>query len=144
MPVEFSVAAYRLGHSMVRPGYRLNDDDATLLPIFPVPGQGLAEGLTGFRAMNPAWGIDWGRFIDIDARAYDGPARQPEAAPVRLPDRHFSGESGLAPPATGCRESVGLGAPESRARLASRFTVGPERRPSHGDNSDRRQGYPDW
>jgi hypothetical protein len=69
MPVEFSVAAYRLGHSMVRPGYRLND--AILLPIFPVPSQGLPEGLTGFREMNPAWGIDWGRFIDIDLRDYD-------------------------------------------------------------------------
>jgi len=66
MPVEFSVAAYRLGHSMIRPGYRLNDD--TLLPIFPVPDQGLPEGLTGFRAMNPAWGIDWGRLIDVDER----------------------------------------------------------------------------
>src|SRR5262245_25536416 len=71
MPVEFSGAAYRLGHSMIRPGYRLNDNDATLLPIFPVP-PGLPEGLTGFRAMNPAWGIDWGRFIDIDIRSYDG------------------------------------------------------------------------
>jgi hypothetical protein len=70
MPVEFSVAAYRLGHSMIRPGYRLND--AILLPIFPVPAQGFPEGLTGFRAMNPAWGIDWGRFIDIDIRTYDG------------------------------------------------------------------------
>jgi hypothetical protein len=73
MPVEFSAAAYRLGHSMVRPGYRLNDRDETLLPIFPVPSQGLPEGLTGFRAMNPNWGIDWGRFIDIDIRGYDGP-----------------------------------------------------------------------
>ena len=72
MPVEFSVAAYRLGHSMVRPGYRLNDSDETLLPIFPVPQQNLPEGLTGFRAMNPAWGIDWGRFIDVDVRKYDG------------------------------------------------------------------------
>ena len=70
MPVEFSVAAYRLGHSMVRPGYRLNE--TVLLPIFPVPRQGLREGLTGFRAMNPAWGIDWGRFIDVDIRNYDG------------------------------------------------------------------------
>lgn len=70
MPVEFSVAAYRLGHSMVRPGYRLNEQ--VLLPIFPVPSQNLPEGLTGFRAMNPAWGIDWGRFIDIDIRKYDG------------------------------------------------------------------------
>jgi hypothetical protein len=22
--------------------------------------------------MNPAWGIDWGRFIDVDTRTYDG------------------------------------------------------------------------
>ena len=72
MPVEFSVAAYRLGHSMIRPGYRLNDNDATLLPIFPVLSQGLKLGLTGFQAMDPNRGIDWGRFIDIDIRTYDG------------------------------------------------------------------------
>ena len=69
MPVEFSVASYRLGHSMIRPGYRLNDNDFTLLPIFPVPSQGLHEGLTGFRALLPHWSIDWGRFIDIDIRS---------------------------------------------------------------------------
>jgi hypothetical protein len=70
MPVEFSVASYRLGHSMIRPDYRLNDK--ILLPIFPVPSQGFPEGLTGFRAMIPNWAIDWGRFIDIDIRTYDG------------------------------------------------------------------------
>ena len=73
MPVEFSVAAYRLGHSMVRPGYRLNDN--VLLPIFPIDPKiapGFPEGLTGFRAMNPTFGIDWGRFIDTDIRTYDG------------------------------------------------------------------------
>ena len=75
MPVEFSVAGYRLGHSMIRPAYRLNDK--VLLPIFPVAAPpadppGLAEGLTGFRAMNPAWAIDWARFIDIEERVYDG------------------------------------------------------------------------
>jgi hypothetical protein len=68
IPVEFSVAAYRLGHSMIRPGYRLNDDDATLLPIFPPPAGG--EGLTGFQAMANNRGIDWGRFIDLDVRSY--------------------------------------------------------------------------
>jgi len=70
MPVEFSVAAYRLGHSMVRPGYRLND--GVLLPIFPSPQNNLPEGLTGFRRMITPWGIDWGRFIDTEVRDYDG------------------------------------------------------------------------
>src|SRR5206468_5892395 len=51
---------------------RLSSNDTVLLPIFPVPRHGLREGLTGFRAMNPAWGIDWGRFIDMDIRNYDG------------------------------------------------------------------------
>ncbi len=74
IPVEFSTAAYRLGHSMIRPAYRLNE--ATLLPIFPVPSKGFPDGLTGFRGMNPAWGIDWGRLIDIDTRTYDGTAAE--------------------------------------------------------------------
>jgi len=83
MPVEFAVAAYRLGHSMIRPAYRLNDHNATLLPIFPVPDHGLTEGLTGFRPLNPNWAIDWGRFIDVDQRAYgvepkEGVALSPE------------------------------------------------------------------
>jgi hypothetical protein len=74
MPVEFSVAAYRLGHSMIRPGYRLND--TVLLPIFPLPADettGVSpfpEGLTGFRRLISDWAIDWGRFIDIDERSY--------------------------------------------------------------------------
>ena len=68
MPVEFSVAAYRLGHSMIRPGYRLNDK--ILLPIFPTREH--RDGLTGFRAMHPEWGIDWARFIDIEIRPYGG------------------------------------------------------------------------
>jgi len=81
MPVEFSVAAYRLGHSMIRPGYRLNSDDATLLPIFPIlPNtipeipNGIAQGLTGFQEMAANRGIDWGCFIDLegDLRPYGG------------------------------------------------------------------------
>src|SRR5882757_3868106 len=78
MPVEFSVAAYRLGHSMVRPGYRLND--AILVPIFPNPPKAtkpFPEGLVGFRKMISDWGIDWGRFIDIDTRAYQGTDLEP-------------------------------------------------------------------
>lgn len=70
MPVEFSVAAYRLGHSMIRPGYRLNNADNMLLQIFPDPNNPDTNALTGFRAMGPGRAIDWGRFIDIDKRAF--------------------------------------------------------------------------
>ncbi len=69
MPLEFSAAAYRFGHSMVRPGYRLNDDDETLLPIFGGEGHThRPKSLRGFMPPKDNWGIDWGRFIDIDDR----------------------------------------------------------------------------
>jgi hypothetical protein len=73
MPVEFSVAAYRLGHSMVRPGYRLNDSDSNLLPIFKTDETekaGFKDDLSGFREVVAGRAIDWGRLIDIDTRPY--------------------------------------------------------------------------
>ncbi len=74
MPVEFSAAAYRLGHSMVRPGYRLNDNN--LLPIFNTPDSqkaGFKDDLSGFRKVVQDRAVDWGRFIDIDKRPYGDP-----------------------------------------------------------------------
>lgn len=69
MPLEFSVAAYRFGHSMVRPGYRLNDSDGTLLPIFGQDGPpSRPRSLRGFMAPADSWAIDWARFIDIEPR----------------------------------------------------------------------------
>src|SRR5213593_302134 len=75
MPLEFSAAAYRFGHSMVRPGYRLNDGNPkdpaadTLLAIFPVAGCPKSpKGLTGFKEPEPQWAIDWARFIPIEQR----------------------------------------------------------------------------
>ncbi|KAK5111392.1 hypothetical protein LTR85_012166 [Meristemomyces frigidus] len=88
MPVEFSVAAYRLGHSMIRPGYRLND--TTLLPIFPVPPsvagappEGITPGLSGFQALDRARGIDWPRFIDTERRAWVGENDPPSEATTK-------------------------------------------------------------
>lgn len=69
MPLEFAVAAYRFGHSMVRPGYRLNDADDSLLPIFAdEQSNPNGKSLRGFKPLDPNSGIDWGRFIDIDNR----------------------------------------------------------------------------
>ena len=61
MPLEFSAAAYRFGHSMVRPGYRLNDE-AKPLPIF---GPDAGQDLRGFKAPQANWAIDWRRFADL-------------------------------------------------------------------------------
>jgi hypothetical protein len=96
MPVEFSVAAYRLGHSMIRPGYRLNDDEATLLPIFAIPPntipdipKGIPDGLAGFQAMAANRGIDWGRFIDLDGdvRPYGGDPDKVKPASAEMKKR---------------------------------------------------------
>src|SRR5437867_2831840 len=57
MPVEFSVAAYRFGHSMIRPIYRLNAH-IPRFPIFSAAG----ESLVGFRDFPHNWAIDWRLF----------------------------------------------------------------------------------
>jgi len=59
MPVEFSVAAYRFGHSMIRPIYRLNQS-IDRLPIFSTKG----ENLAGFRRFPSNWAIDWRLFFN--------------------------------------------------------------------------------
>src|SRR5262249_32607568 len=62
MPVEFSVAAYRFGHSMVRPGYRVNE----VTPVLPIFDQNNPlAGLNAFGEFNKNWTIDWQRFLDI-------------------------------------------------------------------------------
>jgi Animal haem peroxidase len=62
MPVEFSVAAYRFGHSMVRPEYRLN---TTLPNRFDIFSSDPASSLTGFREFPSPWAIDWRLFYDF-------------------------------------------------------------------------------
>jgi hypothetical protein len=72
IPVEFSAAAYRFGHSMIRPTYRLNRK-AKPLPVFAfLPGR---ESLLGFRNIPSNLGIDWGLFFDMSE---DSPETGPE------------------------------------------------------------------
>jgi len=69
IPLEFSVAAFRFGHTMVRNGYDYNSnfgaeevlsDEATLEDLFKFTGGGKLGG-AGRLPLN--WVIDWQRFL---------------------------------------------------------------------------------
>ena len=91
MPVEFSVAAYRFGHSMIRPGYQVNtmNDSATDLgfgvehPIFHPDGAKDRNGnvirhdLHGFRHFPHRHTVQWDWYFDINSSgSFPQPSRR--------------------------------------------------------------------
>ena len=82
MPVEFSVAAFRFGHSMVRPSYALRANEAIVggdatvpfpgdprfhrIPIFS-DQRDAGSSLDGFGPLTERWEIDWRLFFCKDA-----------------------------------------------------------------------------
>jgi Animal haem peroxidase len=66
MPVEFNVAAYRFGHSMVRPIYRINST-VPRLPVFDSTGDPTTS-LVGFGPSPSNFGVDWNFLLPIDGR----------------------------------------------------------------------------
>ncbi len=62
MPLEFSAAAYRFGHSMIRPGYRLSET----VPPLPIFDFNPNASLTGFHEFPGNWAFDWKRFMDLE------------------------------------------------------------------------------
>lgn len=78
MPIEFSVAAYRMGHSMVRPTYEwnriFNTDGprgiATFFQLFEFSGVSGSRGagdapLAGLPTLPSNWIVDWRRMYEI-------------------------------------------------------------------------------
>jgi len=86
LPVEFSVAAYRFGHSQVRGRYRLNTVVGAPDPADPQSRPGLPTftpdpvdqdplgHFGGFRPLPRFWTIEWPRFFELDGPGSD--ARQ--------------------------------------------------------------------
>ena len=119
IPVEFSAAAYRFGHSMVRPIYRLN----TTLGTDPPPTNDPVNGrqfifhpdddtlsLNGFRAFPSIWAIEWNLYFDMGDRL-------PNVGVKRL-QRAYKIDTSLVNPLG--RLPTSFGFPEDRRSLAER------------------------
>lgn len=88
MPLEFSVAAYRFGHSMVRSRYEWNSYHTSRKPINSPAKLGelfeqtsFSSNLGGSPRLQSDWVIDWRRFYDF---------RDFPVHPVRETDFNFS------------------------------------------------------
>lgn len=116
IPVEFSVAAYRYGHSQVRPSYALNSlvtkaepEDQPFgsalakfhrIPVFSSIGPSDANlgraNLNGFRTLPGAWSVDWAFYFDGVARHIGDRDNVPAGA--ILPQPSFLIDSTLVDP----------------------------------------------
>jgi hypothetical protein len=90
MPVEFSVAAYRFGHSMIRPQYRINLNHDRI-PIFAKD----PPSLVGFHDFETDLAVDWSLFFKMKGSGKD---LTPERVqPAYKPDTSVVGPLGLLP-----------------------------------------------
>jgi hypothetical protein len=130
IPVEFSVAAYRFGHSMVRPSYALNaiakstarfDFNGTpkpfaRIPIFVARATQSTDAMNGFGEfapqLPPSWGIDWAFFFGKLGTHPNGQAQVPQPS--------YRIDTSLVDPLGDLPEFAAAGVPSPFASLAFR------------------------
>ena len=98
MPVEFSVAAFRFGHSMIRPEYRLNEETPRRPLFLPEDGDASradgAADLRGFRPIPSDYAIDWRLFIHLDP----GPEPRADDPAKAMPQKAYRIDTSLVHP----------------------------------------------
>ena len=100
VPVEFSAAAFRFGHSMVRAEYRINDTLEVLPILTDIRVANPLQHLGGFRTLPKGWTVQWKHLFPLD-----GSTPQPS----RRIDTHLAEPLRKLPPAVDqARRSLGL------------------------------------
>ena len=65
MPIEFSAAAFRFGHSQVRSAYLLNDQIGVRPLFVPGPAPSPDADLRGRAPLLPGWTVGWPHFVSL-------------------------------------------------------------------------------
>jgi hypothetical protein len=123
MPVEFSVAAYRFGHSMARPSYLINDvvpvpvvDNAARIPLFLRDGATETNNLNGFRPLPDSWGIQWKYFLP-ETKDVAGPNDAHLPQPSYKIDHQLGHPLGALPASTAKPEQLFAGIDPAEAQV---------------------------